>query len=131
MTSDSVYEIVYGVPEVDNLMADLDTRFKNNQLSKPEKQLFKKIVRCLSKLATNPKDTSLETHEIEVLSKKYAGLGIKIWESYIENRTPRAYRLFWYYHPDKENLIVIAGIEPHPEKGEYARLKLSVHESSK
>lgn len=122
----SQYEIILGIPEVKNFITDLETRFHNAQLSKSERQLFKKLVRCMNKLAINPRDKSLETHEIEALSRKYASLRIKVWESYVENCTPGAYRLFWYYHPTKENCIVVAGIEPHPEKGEYAHLKLSM-----
>jgi hypothetical protein len=58
------------------------------------------------------------------LSRKY---GIKIFQSYIENNTPSAGRLFWTYAPDKSDITVLA-IEPHPEdtkRGAYERIKLS------
>lgn len=120
----SEYQIVYGVPEVNHLMVDLETRFKQNQLNKPERQFLKKLVRCLTKSAINSRDRTLESHEIVELSQKYAPL--RIWESYVENQKPGAYRLFWYYHPTIDHLIVIVGIQPHPETGEYGHLKLSM-----
>lgn len=120
----SWYKIMYGVPEVNDFIADLETRFGNNQLRKPERQLLKKLVRGLTKLATNPRDRTLESHEIVELSRKYAPL--RIWESYLENKKPGAYRLFWYYHPTIDHLIVIVGIQPHPDTGDYTHLKLSM-----
>ncbi len=37
----------------------------------------------------------------------------KIFEAYAEQATPAAYRIFWYYGPD-ENQITIIAITPHP-----------------
>jgi hypothetical protein len=54
--------------------------------------------------------------------------GFKIFQSYLENNTPSAGRIFWAYGLDKQDIIVLA-IEPHPEdqkRGAYQRIKLSV-----
>jgi len=37
----------------------------------------------------------------------------KIFESYAQQSTPEAYRIFWYYGPGK-NIISIIAIMPHP-----------------
>ena len=39
--------------------------------------------------------------------------GEKVFEAYAQQRTPSAYRVFWYYGPEK-NQITIATIIHHP-----------------
>jgi len=57
-----------------------------------------------------------------VLTEKY---GVRIWESYLENRKAGARRMFWIYGPET-NEITIVGIENHPEPGRgFARVKLA------
>ena len=66
----------------------------------------------------------LKSHEIDVLAEKY---GVRTWESYLENNTPAAGRLFWAYGPGRKEISIL-GIEPHPEdkkRGAYDRIKLS------
>src|SRR2546427_7869 len=56
-----------------------------------------------------------------------ASHGLKIFQSYLENNTPGAGRLFWAYGPEKGDITILA-IEPHPEdqkRGSYQRIKLS------
>jgi len=38
--------------------------------------------------------------------------GAKVFEVYVQNRTPGAYRLFWCYGPEKREITIIA-ITPH------------------
>ena len=67
---------------------------------------------------------SLKSHEIDPLSKRY---GIKVWQSYLENKKSGARRMFWVYGPDKKDITII-GLEPHPEdakNGAYDRITLS------
>ncbi len=49
-----------------------------------------------------------------------------MWQSYLENNTPSAGRLFWVYGPEKKDITII-GIEPHPDdkKSGYEKIKLS------
>jgi ABC-type phosphate transport system substrate-binding protein len=87
-------------------------------------KLFKKLTKALNLLRNNPKHNSLATHEIQPLSRRY---GMKVWQSYLDNRTPAAGRLFWVYGPGK-NEITIIGLEPHPEdkkKAGYEKVRLS------
>ncbi len=118
------YKIRMGIPEMKELWDDLSRRFRNNSLKGDEKKKFKKLVKALTYLGKNPKHNSLATHEIKTLSKKF---GMKVWQSYIENKTPSAGRIFWVYGPWKEEITVI-GIEPHPEdkkQGGYETVNLS------
>ena len=39
---------------------------------------------------------------------------MKVWQSYLENNTPGAGRIFWVYGPGREEITVI-GVEPHSE----------------
>ncbi|HMQ78425.1 MAG TPA: hypothetical protein PKE39_06385 [Ignavibacteria bacterium] len=86
--------------------------------------MFRLIVKSLNYLSQNPKHNSLNSHEIFPLSQRY---GIRVWQSYLENRTPSAGRIYWVYGPGK-NQITIIGLEPHPEdrksKG-YEKIVLS------
>jgi len=57
-----------------------------------------------------------------VLTEKY---GVRIWESYLENRKAGARRMFWIYGPETKE-ITIVGIENHPEPGRgFARVRLA------
>ena len=53
--------------------------------------------------------------------------GMKVWQSYLENKTSGAMRMFWVYGPN-QNDITIIGLELHPEdkkNGAYDRIILS------
>jgi hypothetical protein len=67
----------------------------------------KKAIRFLS---SNPRHKSLKTHEFTSLKGPN---GEKVFEAYAEQSTPAAYRIFWYYGSDKNQITVIA-ITPHP-----------------
>ena len=119
-----VFKIRMGQPEMEALWLDLSTRKLRGGLDKDEEKLFKKLVKALGFLSSNPKHNSLASHEITELSRKH---GIRIFQSYLENNTPGAGRLFWAYGPEQGDITVLA-IEPHPEdkkRGAYERIKLS------
>lgn len=118
------FKIRMGQPEMEELWRDLSTRKREGKLGKEEERLFKKLVKTLALLGSNPEHNSLVSHEIADLSAKY---GIKIFQSYLENNTPSAGRLFWAYGPEQGEITVLA-IEPHPEdqkRGAYQQIKLS------
>jgi len=117
------FEILMGIPEMKAYWEDLCERADTDKLG-GDKKIFKKLVKVFNLLSNNPRHNSLATHEIEPLSDRY---GIKVWQSYLESKTPAAGRIFWVYGPGK-NQITIIGIEPHPEdkkKDGYSRIKLS------
>jgi hypothetical protein len=119
-----------GQPEMEELWLDLSTRKQTGHLDKDDEKFFKKLVKVLGYLSADPRHNSLASHEISDLSRKH---GIKIFQSYLENNTPGAGRIFWTYGPDKEDITILA-IEPHPEdkkRGAYERIKLSAVPASK
>jgi hypothetical protein len=118
------FKIRMGLPEMEALWKDLSTRKLQAELDRDEEKFFKKLVKALSYLGQNPRHNSLASHEIDDLTRKY---GFKVFQSYLENATPAAGRLFWAYGPDKGDITVLA-VEPHPEdrkRGAYQRIKLS------
>lgn len=84
---------------------------RQTKASKPE-GLYKQVHKCIQNLLTNPKQPSLQTHEYDSLEHPYAS-GQKVFEAYVQNRTPGAYRVFWCYGPDKGEITIIA-ITQHP-----------------
>lgn len=70
----------------------------------------KKVKKALAYLESNPQHPGLATHEYTSLS---AMLKRKVFEAYVENRTPDAYRIFWYYGPGKKQITIFA-IAKHP-----------------
>ena len=86
-------------------------RTKKTKASKQE-GLFKQVVKCLTLLEQNPRHPGLNTHEFTSIEHPYQK-GEKVFEAYVQQRTPGAYRLFWCYGPDKGELTIIA-ITPHP-----------------
>jgi hypothetical protein len=113
-----------GVPEMEAVWNDLVARHEQAQLSGKEQKFFRKLVKALGYLEVNSRHNSLESHEIAPLTRRY---GVKVWQSYLENRTPGAGRIFWAYGPGRGEITILA-IEPHPEDqkhGAYDRVKLS------
>jgi hypothetical protein len=83
------------------------------------KGILKQVRKTLGYLETNLHSKSLQTHEYESLTRRY---GIKVFEAYVQQNTPAAYRLFWHYGPDEINgsgkrtpIITIVAITPHPD----------------
>ncbi|MCA1993619.1 MAG: hypothetical protein LDL41_16485 [Coleofasciculus sp. S288] len=61
-------------------------------------------------METNLRHPSLKTHKYDSLSGPNAE---EIFEAYVENRTPGAWRVFWYYGPGK-SIITVLAITAHP-----------------
>jgi hypothetical protein len=75
-----------------------------------QKVVLKAVEKMLKLMGMNLRHPSLKTHEFHGLSGPD---GEKIFESYAQNRTAGAYRIFWYYGPGKAKLTILA-ITPHP-----------------
>ena len=74
-------------------------------------------------MSADPGYPGLQTHEIEPLSRRY---GMKVWQSYLENKTSGAMRMYWVYGPDQKDITII-GLE-HTQKIRkcaYDRISLS------
>ncbi len=74
--------------------------------------LYAQVIKCLQLLAENPRHPGLQTHVFHSIDHPYRK-GDKVFEAYVQNRTPGAYRLFWCYGPDQGQITIIA-ITPHP-----------------
>jgi hypothetical protein len=83
------------------------------------KGVQKQIRKTLRYLETNLRARSLQTHEYQSLTRRY---GIKVFEAYVQQKTPGAYRVFWHYGPDETSrdekrmpIITIVAITRHPD----------------
>lgn len=89
------------------------TNRSRHQRSKSSKQegLFKQIEKCVRHLAQDPRHPGLVSHVYTSLAHPYEERG-RVFESYAQNNTPGAYRVFWCYGPGKGEITLIA-ITPH------------------
>lgn len=74
--------------------------------------LAKQVNKTLALLAENPKHPGLQSHAYDGIANPFTP-GKCVWEAYVQNRTPAAYRLFWCYGPKTGQLTILA-ITPHP-----------------
>lgn len=70
---------------------------------------LRKVRKTLAWLERDPRHPGLNSH-------KFRGAtgdgGEDIWDSYVENNTPSAWRIFWHYGPT-EGVITVVFIGPH------------------
>jgi len=74
--------------------------------------LVKQIKKTVGFLQTNPRHPSLQTHVFHSLEHPYRS-SENVFEAYVQQHTPAAYRLFWCYGPHKGQITVIT-ITPNP-----------------
>ncbi|HSP41657.1 MAG TPA: hypothetical protein VLO11_02200 [Luteolibacter sp.] len=90
----------------DQAGADLDSLEADAGLAKR----LKAVRKALGLLETNPRHPGLNTHKFSSLE---GPRGEEVFEAYAENKTPAAWRIFWYYGPEKKQITILA-ITPHP-----------------
>jgi hypothetical protein len=90
-------------------------RIKSDPASK---SILKQVRKTLGYLEKNLRAKSLQTHKYESLTRRYR---IPVFEAYVQQDTPAAYRVFWHYGPDETDrsgkripIITIVAITPHP-----------------
>ncbi len=70
----------------------------------------KRVEKCLGLIESEPRHPGLNSH-------KYGAMRTEdqrdLWESYVENRAPAAWRVFWFYGPEQDQITIVA-ITPHP-----------------
>jgi len=79
-------------------------------LEKTDSVQAKKMKKTLGLLQVNPRHPGLHTHSYIALEGPDRE---KVFEAYVENGTPSAYRVFWYYGP-RASVMTIVAITPHP-----------------
>ena len=92
------------------LTPEAERNLNRLKANKSLEKRYKAAVKALKYLADNPRHPGLQTHVFESLSGPN---GEKVFEAYAEQNTPAAYRIFWFYGPQK-NEITIFAITPHP-----------------
>lgn len=66
----------------------------------------KRVESTFAQLGIDPRYPSLAT-------KKYDE-ALNIWQSYIEQGTPSAWRVWWIWDPSEPDTIVVLSFGPHP-----------------
>lgn len=73
---------------------------------------WRKVNKALQHLSANPRHPGLGAHKWDTLRGK-APDGGDIWTAYVENNTPAAWRIFYFYDSREPGLIFVTSIEPH------------------
>ena len=76
-----------------------------------EKIRYNSVRKTLQYLGKNPRHNSLQTHPFLSLEGPN---GEKVFEAYAQQKTPAAYRVFWYYG-SKRGTIIVLTITAHPK----------------
>jgi len=93
------------------LVFTLEARDVLQDLTSPQHAVKqKKVQRALGRLQQDPRYPGLRSHKYSSLS---GANGEDVWDSYVENRTPSAWRIFWHYGPGDDTITVLT-IGPHP-----------------
>jgi hypothetical protein len=83
------------------------------------KRRLRKVRKALGQLERDPRHPGLHSHQYESFP---VDKDVKVWDSYVENHTPGAWRIFWHYGPDelgqpdepRQPVITVLAIGPHP-----------------
>lgn len=79
--------------------------------------VLKQVRKTLTLLETNLLHPSLNAHKFRSLE---GPKGEEVYEAYVQNQTPGAYRVFFFYGPDRFEsgrrvpVLTIFAITPHP-----------------
>lgn len=90
---------------------DFSTEAKDSlaNLQEVDFKKYNKVRKTLGLMEINLRHPSLKSHKFEALSGPD---GEEVFEAYVENKTPGAFRIFWYYGP-RQGVITIIAITSH------------------
>lgn len=92
------------------LLSDLAKRqFEQLRKNSSKQGPYKAVGKALALMQQDLRHPGLKTHEYDKLSRDK---GYKVFESYAQNNTPGAYRIFWRYGPGKDEIEIVS-IVPH------------------
>ena len=97
-----MYELIF-TPQGDSDLLEIEN-------DPAKRKVLQAVRKTLGFMETNLRHPSLNTHEYTSLKGPN---GEKVFEAYVQQQTPSAYRVFWYYGPDRGQLTIVA-ITPHP-----------------
>jgi hypothetical protein len=92
------------------LLFSLEAKLALDNLQQVDPKKYQKVLKTLGLMETNLRHPSLNTHKYESL---VGANGEEVFEAYVENKTPAAFRVFWHYEPTRD-VITIVAITPHP-----------------
>jgi len=75
-----------------------DEKMDELETAKDKKAVLKAVNKILGFMETNLRHPSLHTHKYDEIEGPN---GEDVFESYAQNKTPGAYRIFWHYGPGK------------------------------
>jgi len=87
------------------LKMTLEARQAIDALANTDRARYRKILKTLGLMQTNMRHPGLHTHEYFALKGPN---GEKVFEAYVENKTPAAYRVFWFYGPGQGEITIIS-----------------------
>lgn len=89
---------------------EAEQQFMHLQTAKGKQSQFKAVGKAIAYMKINLRHPSLNTHKFDEMISPFGG---DVFESYAQNNTPGAYRIFWTYGPKKAEITILA-ITPHP-----------------
>lgn len=101
-----------GGPGPFRLKLSHDAKAALDGLKGRDKPRWKRVTKALRFLKNDPHHPGLEAHKWDILRGRALGGG-DIWTAYVENNTPSAWRIFYYYDATERGVIHVAWIEPH------------------
>lgn len=122
--SGAPFEVVPGVPGIRAEIDRLARGVRDGTLDADDRRLAGKLFKTIAHLSRDPFHPGLHSHEVSALTARF---GARVFQSYLENRTPGAGRLYWTYGPARR-MITLIGMEPHPEddkRSGYRRVEFS------
>lgn len=81
-----------------------------DRLASTDPKKHKKVRKTLELMEVNLRHPGLKTYKYDSLKGPN---NADVFEAYVENRTPGAYRVFWCYGPEPEEITILA-ITLHP-----------------
>jgi len=93
-----------------HLQYSTEARDALNNLEQTDPKKYRKIAKTLALMEINLRHPGLQTHKFDDL---FSPNGEEVFEAYVENKTPAAFRVFWYYGPG-QGVITVLSITPHP-----------------
>jgi hypothetical protein len=97
-----MFELIF-TPQADSDLQEIED-------DPSKKKVLNAVRKTLGFMETNLRHPSLNTHEFTSLKGPN---GEKVFEVYVQQKTPSAYRVFWNYGPGRSHITIVA-ITPHP-----------------
>lgn len=82
-----------------------------HSLERKDMPRHRKVLKTLGLIESNPRHPGLQTHKFKSLTGPN---GEDVFEACVEQNTPAAWRVFWYYGPGRATIRILT-IARHPD----------------